>query len=46
MLYRLYRVETIDKALCFYIESYREIDQKKEMPILMQILQAVQKKKN
>lgn len=45
MLYRLYRVETIDKALCFYIESYREIDQKKEMPILMQILQAVQKKK-
>lgn len=45
MLYRLYRVETVDKALCFYIESSREINCKSEMPILMRILQAVQNKK-
>lgn len=45
MLYRLYRVITVDEALCFYIESNRNIDQKSEMPILMRILQAVQNKK-
>lgn len=45
MLYRLYRVETVDKAICFYIESSKEIDNKLEMPILMRILQAVQNKK-
>lgn len=45
MIYRLYRVETIDKAICFYIESTREIDKKREMSILSKIIQAKQNSK-